>query len=135
MTSNAISTSGSGHPRLRRCLGGLAVTAALAVPLASAPPASAQTANNPLGGIEDTLAGTITGLPNTLTHPLGGSSGDGPPGRDACVRPQLISPLLSCVIDALADLLGATTTQPSTKSTLSRRVRSFHKQTRAIRFR
>ena len=70
------------------------------MPLAFAPAASAQTGGNPLGGIEITLAQTITSLPNTLTHPLAGSSGDRPPGNDACADPALVSPLLTCVIDS-----------------------------------
>lgn len=93
MTTYTTSIHGHRRPRLRRSIGGVAAAAVLAVPFAGAPAASAQTANNPLGGIENTLGDTIKGLPNTLAHPLGGSSGDGPPGGDACVDAVLISPL------------------------------------------
>ena len=101
------------------------------MPLALAPAASAQT-GGPLGGIEITLAQTVTSLPNTLTHPLGGSSGDRPPGNDACVDPALVSPLLSCVIDSVADLLGGQSAT-STKATLKKKVRSARRQTRMSR--
>jgi hypothetical protein len=132
MTSSTQSTDGRDRPRLRRGLAAVAAAAALATPLALAPAASAQTGNNPLGGIDITLAQTITSLPNTLTHPLGGSSGDRPPGNDACVDPELVSPLLSCVIDSVADLLGGQSAT-STKATLKKKVRSVRKQTRARR--
>ncbi len=106
------------------------------MPFAVAPAASAQTGNNPVGGIENTLGDTITSLPNTLADPLGGSSGDGPPGDDACVDPVLISPLLTCVIDSLDRLLGGQSTQArTTKATSKKRVRSTRKQTRTLRVR
>jgi len=128
MTSNATSTVGQRRSRLRRNLGAAVVAAALATPLALAPAASAQT-GGPLGGIENTLADTITSLPNTLTHPLGGSSGDGPPGNDACENPELISPLRTCVIDSVANLLGGQSATAK-KATVKEKVRSVRKQTR-----
>jgi hypothetical protein len=96
-----------------------------------APAASAQS-GGPLGGIEVTLADTITALPNTLTHPLGGSSGDRPPGNDACADATLVSPLLSCVIDSLADVLGGQSAT-TTKATVRKKVRAARRHTRMSR--
>jgi hypothetical protein len=132
MTSSTHSTDGHDRPRLRRTLVAVVAAGACAVPFAFAPAASAQTGNNPLGGIEITLAQTITSLPNTLTNPLAGSSGDRPPGNDACADPALVSPLLSCVIDSLADLLGGQSAT-ATKATLKKKVRSARKSTRMSR--
>jgi hypothetical protein len=131
MTSSTTSTLRPGRPRLRRSLAGVACAAACAAPLALAPAASAQS-GGPLGGIEVTLADTITALPNTLTHPLGGSSGDRPPGNDACVDPELVSPLLSCVIDTVADVLGGRPAA-TTKATVRRKVRAARRHTRMSR--
>jgi hypothetical protein len=131
MTSSTHPEAGQDRPRLRRGLAAVVAAGAVAMPLALAPAASAQT-GGPLGGIEITLAQTVTSLPNTLTHPLGGSSGDRPPGNDACVDPALVSPLLSCVIDSVADLLGGQSTT-STKATLKKKVRAARKQTRMSR--
>lgn len=136
MTTYSTPMHGHRRPRLRRSIGAVAAAAVMALPFAVAPAASAQTANNPVGGIENTLGGTITSLPNTAARPLGGSSGDGPPGDDACVDPVLISPLLSCVIDSVARLLGGQSTPArTTKATLSKRVRSMRRQTRTLRVR
>ncbi len=136
MTTYTTSMHGHRRPRLRRSIGGVAAAAVLAVPFAVAPAASAQTGNNPVGGIENTLANTITSLPNTLANPLGGSSGDRPPGDDACVNPVLISPLLTCVLDSLDRLLGSQSTKArTTKATSKKRARSMRKQTRTLRVR
>ena len=132
MTRSTHPEVGQDRPRLRRGIAAVVAAGAVALPLALAPSASAQTGNNPLGGIEITLAQTITSLPNTLANPLGGSSGDRPPGNDACVDPELVSPLLSCVIDSVADLLGGQSAS-ATKATVKRKVRSARKTTRMSR--
>jgi hypothetical protein len=132
MKRRTHSTDGRDRPSLCRGLVAVVAAGACAVPFALAPAASAQTGGNPLGGIEITLAQTITSLPNTLAHPLGGSSGDRPPGNDACVDPALVSPLLSCVIDSVADLLGGQSASAS-KATLKKKVRSARKTTRMSR--
>ena len=132
MKRRTHSTDGRDGPRLRRGLVAVVAAGACAVPFALAHAAFAETGNNPLGGIEITLAQTVTSLPNTLTHPLGGSSGDRPPGNDACVDPDLVSPLLSCVIDSLADALGGRSATAS-KATLKKKVRSVRKQSRMSR--
>jgi hypothetical protein len=132
MTKCIHSTAGQERARLRRSLAAVVAAGACAMPLALAPAASAQTGANPVGGVEITLVQVVTSLPNTLTHPLAGSSGDGPPGNDACADPALLSPLLSCVIDSVADLLGGQSAT-STKATLKKKVRSVRKQTRARR--
>ena len=132
MTSSTHSTDGHDRPRLRRTLIAVVAAGACAMPLALAPAASAQTGGNPVGGIEITLLHTITSLPNTLANPLAGSSGDRPPGGDACADPALISPLLTCVIDTLANVLGGQSAT-GTKATVKKQVRSVRKQTRMSR--
>ena len=132
MTSSTQSTDGHDRPRFRRSLVAVIAAGACAMPFAFAPAASAQTGNNPLGGIEITLAQTITSLPNTLANPLGGSSGDRPPGNDACVNPELISPLLTCIIDSVANLVGGQSSSGK-KATVKKKVRGVRKQTRMSR--
>jgi hypothetical protein len=132
MTRSTHSADGQARPRLRRTLVAAVAAGACAMPLALAPAASAQTGGNPVGGIEITLLQTITSLPNTLTNPLAGSSGDRPPGNDACVDPALVSPLLTCVIDSVANLLGGQSATGA-KATVKKKVRGVRKQSRMSR--
>jgi hypothetical protein len=115
--------------RTRRALGLLVGATICATPLVAAPAALA----GPVDGVDTLAVQTVTSTPNTLTHPLAGSSGDLPAGNDACENATLISPLLSCVIDSIADLLGGQATATTTKKSLKIKTRGMRKTLRAHR--
>jgi hypothetical protein len=91
------STSTTWPQRLlvRRGLGVLAGAALMAAPLAFAPAASAAN-GNALGGIDLLLQGIVSGLPNTLSHPVGDGAGDG-----GCQGIDGIGTLATCLVDPL----------------------------------
>jgi hypothetical protein len=104
MTKQATSTSEVERSRARRGLGPMVGAAACAAALAFAPAASAQTGNNPLGGIEGTLANTVLALPSVVGDPLGGDNGG--PGGFTCQADLGLGASLTCLVDGIDRALG-----------------------------
>ena len=104
----------------RRGLGLLVGAAICAAPLAAAPAASAQTGNNPLGGIEIVLPNTIGALGQTVADPLGGPN---VPGRaSSCTELAGLGPFLTCLIDRLDKALGGQGAQARVKARVKTRI-------------
>jgi hypothetical protein len=90
---DSTSTTGPQRPRVRRGLG-LAVGVALLTPLAFAP--AVQASGNALSGTDLLLQGIISGLPNTISHPVGDGAGPG-----GCQGIDGIGTLATCLVDPL----------------------------------